>query len=298
MKNSTFLKKAALFATLGLLFFDCKNSTQPAAPPAEATTTPKPVPLQTHAEASDTLLADSTQPLKPLRYIALSPTALKTVLDSLDMNELLTSMYPDNGFYGADRYRIEFIFMGAERDPADPMRYRVTGKNRYKKTVSNFGGTLQIKQIREFRDPNMDADETKELGFTGKLYALEGDFAFDEDRSLSTSGQFAGKFQLEMSSETVDSPPSLWYFSDQSPARGSGYRFDGTWTSYTKPDMKKPVIWSRDLFRFANDILTDFSYGERDVVINEKYRALGWDNFWDGEEWWQDTPKSEEHQAK
>jgi len=51
------------------------------------------------------------------------------------------------------------------------------------------------------------------------------------------------------------------------------------------------VLWSRDLFRFANDILQDFSYGEREIEINPKYRNLGWDNFWDGEEWWHDSPK-------
>jgi hypothetical protein len=57
--------------------------------------------------------------------------------------------------------------------------------------------------------------------------------------------------------------------------------------------MTKPVIWSRDLFRIGNGILKDFSYGERDVEINPKYRHLGWDTFWSGDEWWTDAPKKE-----
>ena len=50
------------------------------------------------------------------------------------------------------------------------------------------------------------------------------------------------------------------------------------------------MLFARDLFAIANDILSDFSYGEREVEINKKYRHLGWDNFWDGKEWWVETP--------
>jgi len=48
------------------------------------------------------------------------------------------------------------------------------------------------------------------------------------------------------------------------------------------------VLASQDLFIFANDILEDFSFGEREIEINKKYRALGWDNYWENEEWWND----------
>jgi len=68
---------------------------------------------------------------------------------------------------------------------------------------------------------------------------------------------------------------NIWFFST-TPNRGGGIRYDGTWTSYETGESK-PVIWSKDLFRFANDILEEFSIGERDVEINEKYRSLGWD---------------------
>jgi len=59
---------------------------------------------------------------------------------------------------------------------------------------------------------------------------------------------------------------------------------------YKNKTTTKPVLFARDLFAIANDILSDFSYGEREVEINKKYRHLGWDNFWDGKEWWVETP--------
>jgi hypothetical protein len=75
------------------------------------------------------------------------------------------------------------------------------------------------------------------------------------------------------------------------PSGGGGYRMDGTWTSYVKKDLVKPVILAHDLFRFANDILKDFSYGEREVEINPKYRSLGWESFWENDEWWNEAEK-------
>ena len=63
------------------------------------------------------------------------------------------------------------------------------------------------------------------------------------------------------------------------------------WTSYKNKSLVKPVIWAADLFRFANDILKDFSIGERDVEINKQYRSLGWDDFYENNEWWNKAEK-------
>jgi hypothetical protein len=294
-KNTTHMRKVCLLlASVAIGCWHCKNQTT--TPPTQGTAqaeVPKPVQLQTHAEASDTLRADTSAPLKPLRYTSLTPSAATEVIKNTDFQELLVAPYPDNGFYGADRYRIEFIFTEVTRYADDPSVFFVKGKNRYKKTVSNFEGTLKITQLRQFTDLNMDPEAIDDALGEIKTYAAAGEFTFDEDRSLASSGQFKGQFQLEYTTpRNADEALSLWFYSDNSPAEGSGYRFDGMWTSYTKADMKKPVLWSRDLFRFANNILEDFSYGERDIEINEKYRALGWDNFWDGEEWWTDAKSS------
>ena len=66
---------------------------------------------------------------------------------------------------------------------------------------------------------------------------------------------------------------------------------EGTWTSYTKKDMVKPFIIADDFFAVANGIIKDFSYGEREVEINPKYRSLGWETLWENDEWWHEAEK-------
>jgi hypothetical protein len=277
-----------LLFLLAVLLWQCQSKkVQPAVETVDVTDMVR----MTHKEATDTLRVDTTQPMAPVNLNKLDAVNAKMALAGIDLGQAVLADWPDNGFYGADRRRIEFIFTGITRDPNNPAVYVVKGKNRYKTTISNFEGRMQIREIMEFTDPNLDTTEIYDMEFR-KMYALVGDFRFHEDSSLVTSGFFAGSFKMDIG-VLDDGGTQLWFFSESTPAMGCGYRFDGAWTSYKKADLTKPVIWSRDLFRFANDILEEFSYGERDVQINEKYRHLGWDNFWDGEEWWNDSPKKE-----
>lgn len=277
-----------LFAAL---LWQCQQAPKAPATPQQPTTMAALTQLvkMTHKEATDTLLADSTKPILPLRMVPLTPDAAKALLAKIDLGTLLKEDYPDNGFYGADRYRIEFIFTELQRTLNDPSVYAIKGKNKFKNTISNFEGLIEVKEMSAFFDPNLDTADISDMNFS-KMYALNGEFKFTEDPTLNTSGVFSGTFKMEFGL-MQDSTLQLWFFSENSPAGGCGYRFDGEWSSYKKPDVKKPVIWSRDLFRFANDILKDFSYGERDIEINEKYRHLGWDTFWSGDEWWNESPK-------
>ncbi|MFN0215310.1 MAG: hypothetical protein ACKVT2_13725 [Saprospiraceae bacterium] len=275
---------------LAALLWQCQ---QPQKPPAtsQAAVTVDPTDLvkMTHKEATDTLLADSTKPIQPLLMTPLGEDAVKELLANVDLGSILKVDYPDNGFYGADRYRIEFIFTELERTVNDPRVYAIKGKNKFKNTISNFEGLIEVKEMSEFFDPNLDTADIYDMNYQ-KMYTLGGEFKFKEDESLNTSGVFAGTFKMDLGI-LEDGSAQLWFFSENSPAVGCGYRFDGNWTSNKRSGSVKPVIWSRDLFRFANDILEDFSYGERDIEINEKYRHLGWDTFWSGEEWWTESPK-------
>jgi hypothetical protein len=246
------------------------------------------VEAKTHKEAADTLLTDSTKPLKPLIFkelIGKEAMAFfqKNKLDSAFVEEY---NYPDNGFYGEDRYRIEFLFTEAKQDATDPSVYHIKGKNRHKKTITPFEGTVKLNKLRFFSDPNLDTAEVNSMG-VAQSYATEGVFEFAEANKTSPySGLFKGTMKMEFSL-VENGHPQLWYYSSVPlPSGGSGYRFDGTWTSFTKPDQVKPVLWAADLFRIGNDILKDFSMGEREVEINKKYHNLGWDNFWENDEWW------------
>ena len=263
-----------------VLFSACqKNTTAPTA----HTVAPKDPTLVTKAEARDTLLANPDAPLKPVQILKKTDN---TAFASHDVSKLLVGEIPDNGFYGANNYRIEFIVTDVEKDQENPALYHVKGKNRYKKTITAFQGTILFDRLLEWKDPNLDPEF---LNKGDKIFRANGTFEFKEDETLATSGQFSGNLQLEFL-EKEDKSIEIWHFSQSSPLKGAGYRYKGTWTSFKDATKTKPVIWARDFFSFANEILKDFSIGEREVEINEKYRHLGWDEFWSGEEWWNETP--------
>lgn len=274
-----------LFAALVVLTTQCFNKQSASAQKVVAA-----VPIkQTHKEAMDTLLADAQAPLKPLIFKALNSTQALNFLTATNLDSLFIKDYPDNGFYGEDRYRIEFLMSTCQRDEKDPTLYHVTGKNRHKKTITPYSGTIRITQLSEFMDSNLDTAEYNNMD-VNRLYAAQGEFELQEEATAKYSGVFKGKMALEFATYKT-SKPSFWFFSKNLPSGGAGYRMDGTWTSYTKKDMVKPIILASDLFIIANDILKDFSYGEREVEINEKYRSLGWESFWENDEWWHDAEK-------
>jgi hypothetical protein len=65
---------------------------------------------QTHQEAKDTLLADSTAPLKPLNFKVLNNVNAMAFLKANNLDSLFIKDYPNNGFYGEDHYRIELVY--------------------------------------------------------------------------------------------------------------------------------------------------------------------------------------------
>jgi hypothetical protein len=274
-----------LFAAFVVLTTQCFNKQAATAQKVAAAVPVK----QTHKEAMDTLLADVQAPLKPLTFKALNSTQALAFLTATNLDSLFIKDYPDNGFYGEDRYRIEFLMSTCRRDETDPTLYHVTGKNRHKKTITPYSGTIRITQLSEFMDTNLDTAEYNNMD-VNTLYAAQGEFELQEDATAKYSGVFKGKMTLEFATYKT-SKLGFWFFSKNLPSGGAGYRMDGTWTSYTKKDMVKPVIVASDLFAIANDILKDFSYGEREVEINEKYRSLGWESFWENDEWWHDAEK-------
>ena len=281
------MKQLMMIACTALFCWYCKSTPKVTQKEPE-TINPVAMARTTHKEAIDTLLADTSAPVKPLIIQPLDKAAAKTLLAGLDLKTLLVKEWPDNGFYGNDNYRIEFIFNEADKTVNDPTVYAIKGKNRFKKTVSNWAGLIEITDLAEFRDPNLDSLDLANMDI-GKAYTATGKFRFNEDSTLNTSGVFAGTFKLDFCI-TKTGELQAWYYSFGSPTKGAGYIFEGNWTSYKLKMAPKPVLFARDLFMIANNILTDFSYGEREVEINPKYRHLGWENFWDGEEWWASTP--------
>ncbi len=254
----------------------------------------KEVKLITHKEGADTLRRDTNAPLQALVFRSFKGNETYDFYKKNDISSLFKSDYPDNGFYGADRYRIEFIITEAKRDSFNVNIYHVKGKNRHKKVITPFEGFIRLLDLASVEDPNLNKEEIIQMGMSN-IVAASGDFELREtDPTSKYSGVFKGTFKTEFSPYTNEETKAItyepWFYSENLPTHGAGYRFDGTWSSYTDPSTNKPVIWAKDLFRFGNEILKDFSYGERDVQINPAYRNLGWEDIWSGDnEWWKEA---------
>jgi len=255
-----------------------------------------PIKLVTHKDAIDSLRKDTTAPLQSIRISELSVDQTNTFFSNHDLALLLHDPSVEggyanrfDGFYGEDHHRIELFFSNIRRDSLQPNVYHVIGKNRFKKNITPFEGTLTFTKLATFKDPNLNEEHYNHDEFDLKeAYTTEATFELKEDAAAKGSGIFSGKMLMDFF-ERKDGQTELWYFSTNAPAQASGFKFEGSWINY-KHTMTKPVVWAKDLFAFANNILTDFSIGEREVEINKKYRHLGWDNYWENDEWWHEGP--------
>jgi hypothetical protein len=252
--------------------------------------------ILTHKEAVDSLHvknSDSTE----IIYRRLSAKESKAVFDAYDISQLMVQdtaidYYYNrvDGFFGKDNYRIQFYFTNAKRDSLNSNKYWIEGKSNFKETIRSFKGSIVFDSISVFKDPSLMAEiQYDEYLKHRALYEAKGKFKFLEDSTEKSTGKFEGDIYIDFATkdkgETI-----LWYYTTKTKSLGAGYKADGYWTSYAS-GKSKPLVFAKDLFIFANSILKDFSFGERSVEINEKYRNLGWQDFWEPNEWWIEKKK-------
>lgn len=284
MKN--IIVSIGILLVLSITYYSCSKNSQ-----AKANVAAK---LTTHKEAIDSLRIDNAVE-KSLVFTKLTKNQVKDSLSAIDLSRLFASSNPEelfsnrfDGLYGKDNYRIEIYFAEASKDKENQNVYHIKGKNRFKKTITPFEGTITIDSLIAFEDPNIDTLNFDQESIKHKvLYSAVGKFVLKEDSTAKGSGVFSGKITMDFLVRN-DNSIDLWYFSPQTQSKASGFRFIGEWQSYQIKAVK-PVIWAKDLFSFANEIIKNFSIGERDIEINPKYRHLGWDNYWEMDEWWHDA---------
>lgn len=189
-----------------------------------------------------------------------------------------------NGFFGADHYRIEFALTSVERDAKRPSVYLVRGKNRYKKRITPFSGTITLQQVR--RGPVQAAEEGQT---PDESYTVQGQFEFREDAAVAGHGVFKGTVVADAFVNAAGKAQMGWV--PNSAAKGCGYKFEGQWVS-AQNGGAKPVLWGNNLNAVARLVFTDFMVGERMPHVNKKYASLGWNRIWDNDEWWADAPAS------
>lgn len=272
--------KTFLFIIISMLSFSCFK-------PKDKQNT-----VTTHKEAVDTLRVANAPADSLPKFTFISD---KKLLKEVDISKLLSNTdefgeYANNfnGFYGKDNYRIQIYFSKACKDSLDESKYHLAGKTNFKGVVNDFKGYIKIDSLLEFVDPLIKYEELYQTPV--KTYEIRGKLVMREDSLEKNAGIFAGNFLMDFSydeKKTLD----YWYYSPNTPVQGGGFKSQGNW-KLNSGKLVKPYVFGRDFFMFANNILKDFSFGERDIEINKKYLHLGWDNFWENDEWWAKKPVS------
>jgi hypothetical protein len=257
----------------------------------------------TPAQSAVRVVPTGTSPAAPLppaaRVAELTPAA-RAVLQAADLAPLFLpgadADSPEesaagqamNGFFGAEHRRIELVFLQVTRDAANPGLYHVQGKDRFKKRITPFEGTLQLQHVKPLKP--LEGNPNEDLL---KAYAATGQFELRETGAGSGLGVFRGRVALDFGlTDSNKAVLAFWGFDKESTAaKGAGSRFEGQWTSQ-RTGEQKPVLWAdgAGLFDIAQDIFADFNVGERGPAINPKYARLGWENYWENDEWWAETP--------
>ncbi|UYZ63828.1 hypothetical protein [Hymenobacter weizhouensis] len=269
MKNLLLLAPAAL---LGLT--SCQQQ------PATKTAVAAPVPI---AAATVAQAAPAAKPVEaPKPQLTLE---MRAFLKANDLSPLWRTVIEDenpvqNGFFGKDNYRIEFVFTSVKRDESNPALFHVEGKNRFKKIITPFSGTIYLTQLLD----QQPEDEASGLSTVLNSYVVLGDFAFIE-QAAAAAGRFRGTVMLDLHIDDNGLPQREYSLGGKHGALGAGYIFKGEWVSASTKKTKS-VVFADDFLRVGDTVLEDFSIGERGEGVNPKYAKLGWDTYWENEEWW------------
>lgn len=273
------MKKLLALVALASAGTACQQTNQPAA---------------SSPAAGSPALAVSQKTASPAAALIAAPADAQSTafLRRYDLTDLLQNRVgqPEgqvqamNGFYGPDHYRLEVALLHLARDPQHPNHYLVQGKDRYKGIITSLTGSLTLTQVQVREQKATNSDGKPEVI---KAYAVRGAYELREDPATRGAGVFRGRVAVDMM--LYDGRPSAGSFAD-SLSKGGLTTFDGTWTSLAT-GQRKPATWVANLFNYRGpQIASDFFIGERDPSINPKYAKLGWNKFWENDEWWVESP--------
>jgi hypothetical protein len=192
------------------------------------------------------------------------------------------------GFFGPDHYRIELVLLNASRDATDSLLYHVQGKDRYKKRVTAFVGDIRVQRLRRVSIKNFE-DELQ--GMFALFYTARGSFEFREFGAPG-AGAFTGTVGIDFQ-QRADSSLQLTHFwgdEHRQYANGGRMRLVGEWTP-AKAGPRKHLVAGLSITDVSQEVLPDFNIGERGFTLNPKYAKLGWDKYWQNDEWWAHSPK-------
>lgn len=223
----------------------------------------------------------AARPAAPRRASLLSATATQQFWRRHQLNTLLqldrrNGQGAQSGFFGNDGFRLDVALLQVQRDASNPHVYRVEGKSRcLKKIAVPFQGVIVFSKV--YQAPAQAGEPPR--------YTLVGSFEFEEERIARNTGTYRGTLTTDVQMEDG----RLQYsYVEGSPANRCGARYKGQWRS-TEGEVET-VVWAQNWRALANQVFLDFEVGERMPSINRKYANRGWNQFWENDEWWADSP--------
>ena len=185
-----------------------------------------------------------------------------------------------NGVFGYDGRRLEFVFLSVQPDAKSPGRYHVAGKFRCYGDVTPFRGSVEVQQVQRLSaEAAGEGDDAK----VSPVYCATGSFALQASSAHGLGGRFDGRlaldFQFGSSGRAV-----LTTYTANALTRNGGLLFDGEWRDGSAGDPV-PAVWKQGM-AVVHQVLTRFQIGDRDAHLNPRYARVGWNTYWQNDEWW------------
>lgn len=260
------------------------------AAPAQPTPAVKNAPLPVLFKAADTL----TQPMRRL----LGSQDLSLLWQNFGLGREGTQGVFE-GFFGPDHYHFAMVFTRITRDPTNPAVYHVAGKSRYRKNIRPFTGTLTVRQVADLSYPGFlqalaKQEENAADSLHGRTYTAHAQLQLQEE-PLANSGIFEGEVLLDFYAVPGHKPGFVYVFAfegtdENLPTHGAGLLLRGNRRNVTTGQVKSFIV-SSEVAAVSDYVFKDFMLDERMGEINPKYAKLGWNEYWNNDEWWADSPK-------
>lgn len=193
------------------------------------------------------------------------------------------------GFYGPDNYRISFHTDSLWRDARRPNVFHFRGRDRYKRTITPFTGTLTVTRLAPLPDT---VGLEHRLG--DRAYSAFASFVLREDSTAKGSGHCVGRaaldFQVNARNQAAEASFDGVDLGWDNPTRGCGQVFRGTWQD-NRTGRRKPVAWANFYGVIVPEVLRDMGLGERGDEVNPRLARYGWNTIMENDEWWATSPK-------
>jgi len=191
------------------------------------------------------------------------------------------------GFYGPDYYRIAFYYDQVRQDSLIPEKFWVRGRNRYRRVITPFTGTITVRAIfkAQLGSANFQPADTVRAFVVRAYYELR------EDPTTKGAGVYRGEALLDVLETPLGGAHQgdlygTGYYQLADPNQGGGLTFNGNWTN-NKTGRQCFAAWSPNLQRVTPvPILEEQQVGGPTGDVDPVLVKHGWNELADNDEWW------------